>query len=175
MNTISGNKTTADDPVLKNQDQVYTTAKEKAELLSQTLANKCQMEDAYDPAPDVHNSTQHTTDKITFKFKDVKRILRNLSLDKATSPDEIPIRALKECNAEVPLNDIFEFCFSQAVFPRQWKSATVIPIHKEKSKSNPIMYRPIPLPNITLQKKFLLTCLQHKYFQSLIPPQDIDK
>lgn len=94
VNTISGNKTKADDPVLKNQDQVYTTAKEKTELLSQTLANKCQMEDAYDPAPDVHNSTQHTTDKITFKFKDVKRILRNLSLDKATNPDEIPIRVL---------------------------------------------------------------------------------
>ena len=71
VNTISGNTTKADDPVLKNQDQVYTTAKEKAELLSQTLANQCQMEDAYDPAPDVHNSTQHTTNKITFKFKDV--------------------------------------------------------------------------------------------------------
>ena len=99
MNTISENTTKADDPVLKNQDQVYTTAKEKAELLGQTLANQCQMEDVYDPAPDVHNNTQHTIDKITLKFKDVKRILRNLSLDKATSPDEIPIRVLKECNA----------------------------------------------------------------------------
>lgn len=63
MNTISGNTTKVDNPVLKNQDEVYTTAKYKAELLSQTVENQCQMEDAYDPAPDVHNSTQHPTDK----------------------------------------------------------------------------------------------------------------
>lgn len=107
----------------------------------------CHMEDACDPAPDVQNSTQNTIDEITFRSKDVKRIVRKLSPDKATGPDETPTRVLKECSAKLarPLSCLFELCFSEGVFPRQRKSATVIPVHKRKSKSDQTMYRPVSL------------------------------
>ena len=86
-------------------------------------------------------------EKIVFKVKDVRKRLRNLQPDKATGLDEIPARLLKECSAELarPLSLLFELCFSKGVFPSQWKTASVIPIHKRGLKSNPSMYRPISL------------------------------
>ena len=147
VNTMSGNKTKADVPVLKNEDQVLTTAKEKAEIFCQTFAKKCHLDDACDPAPDSHNNSHHSIDKIAFRPKDVRRILKKLNVDKANGPDEIPTRVLRECSAELarPLSCLFKLCFMQGVFPQQWKSASVIPIHKRNSKSDPTMYRPISL------------------------------
>ena len=109
-------------------------------------------------------------DKVVFKTKDVKRHLRRLNPDKATGPDEIPTRVLKECSAELarPLSCLFELCFAEGVFPNQWKIAHVIPVHKRDSKSDPSMYRPISLlSNISkvmesvVQKQLQTYLLQH--------------
>ena len=147
VNSLCGKKTNVDIPVLKEQGQVYTTAKEKAELLSHTFAKKCHLDDASDTAPEAQHDTQHLLDNITFKAKDVKRTLRKLKPDKATGPDEVPTRILKECSAELarPLSCLFQLCFSNGMFPHQWKIAHVIPVHKRNSKSDPSMYRPISL------------------------------
>ena len=73
VNTLSGIQT--DIPVLKNGDQVYITAKEKAELFSQIFAKKYHLDSADEIAPAVPQSTQHTIAKITFKTKDVHKLL----------------------------------------------------------------------------------------------------
>ncbi|KAI8502616.1 hypothetical protein Bbelb_193180 [Branchiostoma belcheri] len=67
--------------------------------------------------------------------------------DKANGADAIPNRVLKECCAELasPLSRLFQLCFAHGMFPSQWKCASVIPIHKRDSKSDPSMYRPISL------------------------------
>ena len=89
-------------------------------------------------------------EKIVFKPKDIKRILRSLKPDKASGPDQVPSRVLKECAAELasPLCRLFELCFSKGTFPDQWKTASVIPVHKRDSKSDPTKYRPISLLSI---------------------------
>ena len=147
VNTLSGKSTRTDIPVLKDDQQVYTSARDKAEKFCQTFATKCQLDNAEDPAPQVQQSTTCTKERIAFRHKDVRKLLRNLQPDKATGPDEISARILKECSAELarPLCQLFELCFSHGVFPSQWKTASVIPIHKRDSKSNPSMYRPISL------------------------------
>lgn len=100
-----------------------------------------------EPAPDCPLLTASSMERVTFKAKDIRRLLQNLQPDKATGPDNIPARVLKECSAELarPLSSLFQLCFNQGVFPSQWKTASVIPIHKRDSKSNPSMYRPISL------------------------------
>ena len=147
VNTLSGKSTRADIPVLKDEHQAYTSAKDKAEKFCQTFATKCQLASAEEPAPQVQRSTAYSKEQIVFRTKDVRKLLRNLQPDKATGPDEIPARVLKECSAELarPLSQLFDLCFSHGVFPSQWKTASVIPIHKRDSKSNPSMYRPISL------------------------------
>ena len=97
--------------------------------------------------PQLLLSTTSSIEKLTFKPKEVKRHLHNLQPDKATGPDNIPAKVLRECSAELatPLSTLFQLCFNQGVFPSKWKSASVIPIHKRDSKSDPPMYRPISL------------------------------
>ncbi|XP_019618294.1 PREDICTED: ATP-binding cassette sub-family A member 1-like [Branchiostoma belcheri] len=147
VNTLSGRKARANIPVLKAEGHTFTTAKEKAEILAQTFARKCQLENAEELAPEVPVTTLHTLKSITFKPKEIRQILRELQPDKANGPDAIPNRVLKECCAELasPLSRLFQLCFAHGMFPSQWKCASVIPIHKRDSKSDPSMYRPISL------------------------------
>ena len=90
VNTLSGKSIRSDIPVLKDQHQVYTTAKEKAQKFCQTFAAKCQLDSADDPAPDSQHSTTCKIERVTFKAKDIRKLLRNLQADKATGPDNIP-------------------------------------------------------------------------------------
>ena len=61
---------------------------------------------------------------------------------------------MKECAAELasPLCRLFRLCFANGTFPDQWKTASVIPVHKRDSKSDPTKYRPISLLSIIFSK-----------------------
>ena len=77
----------------------------------------------------------------------VTKILRHIKPDKASGPDQVLSRVLKECCAELasPLCHLFQLCFSKGTFPDQWKTAFVIPVHKRYPKPAPNKYRPISL------------------------------
>ena len=147
VNTLSGRTAHSDIPVIEHHGVAHITARDKAEIFCQTFAEKCRLQDAEDQAPDVGSTTTKFFDRIIFKPKDVRKLLQHLKLDKATGPDLIPTRVLKECSAELasPLCRLFDLCYSHGVFPSQWKTASVTPIHKRDSKSDPTMYRPISL------------------------------
>ena len=135
-------------PVIVDNDGARITPKEKANIFCKTFAEKCNLSNADSPPP--HSDSQPTAstiDNVIFKPKIIKRLLKQLAPDKATGPDHIPGRVLKECSAELasPLCRLFRLCFSQGVFPSQWKTASVIPIHKRESKADPSKYRPISL------------------------------
>lgn len=95
VNTLAGKSTRADIPVLKDGRNVHTTSKDKAEKFCQTFAAKCQLPGAEEPAPEVQHSESCSLEKIAFRVKDVRKLLRNQQPDKATDPDEIPARVLK--------------------------------------------------------------------------------
>ena len=81
------------------------------------------------------------------KHKDITKILCHLKPDKASGPDQVLSRVLKECCAELasPLCRLFQQCLSKGTFPDQWKTAFVIPVHKRDSKADPTKYWPISL------------------------------
>ncbi|KAI8518904.1 hypothetical protein Bbelb_021610 [Branchiostoma belcheri] len=108
VNTLSGRKARANIPVLKAEGHTCTTAKEKAEILAQTFARKCQLENAEESAPDVPVTTPHTLKNITFKPKEIRKILRELQPDKANGPDAIPIELRR---AGLPANDLTTIYF----------------------------------------------------------------
>jgi hypothetical protein len=147
VNTLSGSATHSDIPVIDHQNQAHITAKDKAEVFCEAFTKKCRLDKADDPAPSIPSSTSATKDHIVFKCKDVKKLLQQLKPDKATGPDQIPTRVLKECCSELasPLSRLYTLCFSCGTFPNQWKLASVVPVHKRDSKSDPTKYRPISL------------------------------
>ena len=81
---------------------------------------------------------------------DVKRILQNLDVTKATGADNIPARILKVCSEELskPLALLFNRSFSLGRVPAQWKLANISPVHKANERDLVDNYRSISLLSI---------------------------
>lgn len=150
VNSLSGRSGHSDIPVIEHNGIPHLTARDKASVFCHTFADKCHLHNADDQPPIISNSTSQMFDKVIFKPKDILRILQQLNPDKASGPDQIPTRVLKECSAELagPLCRLFDLCFSCGMFPSQWKTASVTPIHKRDSKADPSKYRPISLLSV---------------------------
>ena len=76
----------------------------------------------------------------------VYSLLSKLSKSKATVPDNIPAKLLKECPELIceSLSLIFNQSFKTGVFPNDWKNARVSPLYKNSGKRyDPSNYRPI--------------------------------
>jgi len=85
----------------------------------------------------------------------VKRSLQFLYPNKSTGLDGIGPKILKICGDSIvtPITFIINKCISEGVFPDSFKTASVIPLHKNGSKLDPNNNRPISiLP--TLSKIF---------------------
>ena len=80
----------------------------------------------------------------------IEKLLRNLNPSKATGPDEIPARVLKECAAALApvIADLFQQSLDEGAVLNDWKSQNVHPIFKKGTKSDPANYRPVALTAI---------------------------
>ena len=66
----------------------------------------------------------------------VRAILKGISPGKACGPDNVSARVIRECADEltVPVAMLCKMSFEQGVFPRAWKRANIVPIHKKRCK-----------------------------------------
>ena len=100
-------------------------------------------------SPPLRSVTHTHLQTIRFTRQDVKDVLLSLKVSKASGPDLISPRLLKE-GADVlamPLSLLFNFLITCGYFPTPWKDANVTPVDKKKDKSLPSNYRPISLLN----------------------------
>ena len=141
-------------PVIRdNNGQEYSTAEEIATCFGRFFSKKCCLENGdFDSAdlpafPPRCTSSLHS---VRFRPTTVRRLLRQLDPSKATGPDGVPSRVLKECAEPLalPLSDLFSLCFRCGTQPSTWKIANVVPVHKRKSKSEAKNYRPVSLLSI---------------------------
>ncbi len=74
-------------------------------------------------------------------------VLYHLDPNKASGPDNIPIRLLKECASAIApsLTCLFNKSLKLGTLPSEWKLPNVIPLHKNGNKSYVENYRPISL------------------------------
>ena len=167
VNSLSGKSSKTSIPVLKKNESLYSSAKEKSEVLADTFANKCKIEDANDTAPEVNKHCTKTMSSFKFKPKEIRQVLKKLNIEKATGMDQIPNRILKVCHADLatPLCRLYQLCFDNGTFPSQWKNASVVPLHKRSSKSDPSMYRPISLlSNVSKVMEAVIAKSMRKFF-----------
>ena len=80
----------------------------------------------------------------------VLKLLKNLKPHKATGPDELPARVLKECAQEIApaIASFFQQSLDEGRVPDDWKQQRVHPIFKKGSRSDPANYRPVALTSI---------------------------
>ena len=170
---LSGTGGHTEIPSLQQNGISFSTAQEKAEVLAQAFSMKCNLNCADDPSPDIQNRTAKHLSHVNFRPRDIKRKLHKLDTNKASGPDGISAKVLKNCAVELaaPLAKLFRFSFSRGYFPSQWKVASVVPVHKKNSRSCPSNYRPISL--LTIISKVMETIIndqlrKHLFHNNLI-------
>ena len=129
------------------------TSYEKAEAFARFFSHKCSVQGrdlTTMDLPDTAFADAPALTTVHFRPDAVHRLLARLDASKATGPDGISARVLKECARELakPLCQLFALCFQHGVQPQMWKTANVVPIHKRSSRSALRNYRPVSLLSI---------------------------
>ena len=73
--------------------------------------------------------------------------LSNLDSNKATGPDNIGPKILKQCATFItqPIHYLFNLILSYSMIPKEWKTHQIVPVFKSGDKSLVQNYRPISL------------------------------
>ena len=92
----------------------------------------------------------------------VLKLLSNLNVHKASGPDKISPKILKELAPEIApcLTLIFNKSYETGVVPKDWRCANVSPIFKKGEKYLASNYRPVSL-----------TCIASKLMEHIITSQ----
>ncbi len=112
---------------------------------------------------------------ISLSETDIQSILTNLPVGKASGPDGVSNRILKELKSEIsaPLTDLFNQSITSGHFPNSWKEANVCPIFKAGDPSLTSNYRPISLLNTiskVLEKAVFKYLYNHFHDNNILTP-----
>ena len=110
----------------------------------------------------------HTLDSIVISCQDVKNVLLHLNITKASVPDLISQRLLRE-GADIfalPYSITFNRSLDQGYFPKSWKEANVTPIYKKYDKSLLSSYRQISL--LSQSAKVMERCVCNIFITMLL-------
>ncbi len=96
--------------------------------------------------PSLHSPVED----IVLNIAGVAKLLRNIKPNKATGPDGIPARLLKEIATETApaITILFQASINQGTVPASWKKASVAPLFKKGNRQSAANYRPISLTSI---------------------------
>jgi len=136
-------------PTLVKDGLTYNTNLNKSNILNQHFYSVF-AKDSSSALPDLGPSPYPELPPFDITVTGVPKLLQEVDLFKATGPDEIPSRLLKEMSCELApsLTLIFKASIHQSNLPSDWKTALVTPLLKKGSRSNPTNYHPISLTSI---------------------------
>ena len=80
----------------------------------------------------------------------VKTLLENINISKATGPDNIPNRVLKQCAKQLApaLTCIYQRSLDSGELPKDWLSANISCLYKKGDKHATENYRPVSLTSV---------------------------
>ena len=135
-------------PPLKKEGVLISDSKGKADILNEQYSSVFTTSNL--PLPNVGSSPFPKSPAITITTSGVEKLLANLNPNKASGPDNIPTRFLRELSSEVApvLSTIFRFSLITGKVPSQWRDANVTPVFKKGDKSLASNYRPISLTSV---------------------------
>ena len=134
-------------PNIIQGDRVISDGRAKAHAFNKMFSSVSQVDDGGVIPPQRRYPCDTNLTCIKFRHADVVRRLQKLDVSKATGPDGISARVLKECAYELApsLSKIFSMSFKAGQLPHEWKTSNVCPVYKKGAKTVPENYRPISL------------------------------
>ena len=139
-------------PSLKQGDRLITDTIGKAEALNDQYQSVFTKEPP-GPIPDKGPSPYQAMEDPFITEAGVLKLLQNIKVDKATGPEAIAARVMRETAVDLApvLTTIFKHSIKTESVPEDWKKATyyVIPIFKKGSKYSPSNDRPVSLTCIS--------------------------
>lgn len=149
-------------PPLNKNGSIFSDDTDKANLLNNFFVEQSILDETGATLPPSDFDRPHLLDSINVTPAEVEIVLRSLKLGKASGPDLINNRLLKELARPLalPLSDLYNYSLSEGKVPDAWKKANVTPIFKKDDPSEVSNYRPISLLS-TVGK--VLEKIVHKY------------
>ena len=131
---------------LRHEGVLVDDTKLKAEILNKQYHSVFTPEHEDEQIPNL-NDNYPSMNEIYITVNCTQKLLQNLNPSKATGPDEIPSRILKQYAQEFAphLTHIFNISLSRGEVPIDWRQANVIPIFKKGEKYLASNYRPVSL------------------------------
>jgi hypothetical protein len=134
--------------ILKPDGTFSSSEYDIAETLNNFFGSVFTADDGSAPKMDDNvNPSSAVIDSVVFTPMIVNKALKKLKPSTSTGPDGLPNILLRNCcdSLAMPLCHIFDISFKDSKLPSSWKVASVLPIHKKGSTSDPNNYRPISL------------------------------
>ena len=156
MSVPSSSKNTATG--ITSVRKVVSSSVDIAEAFNQHFASVFSG-DTEEPRPQLPTISCPVLQDISLSPCEIAAALRSLDVSKATGPDEISARLLKETAEQIApsLTLLYNKSLETGVFPDEWKLANIVPIHKKDNKDHVENYRPISL--LSIISKVLERCV----------------
>ena len=131
---------------LLNKGKLYSDNSEKAKILNDQFSSVFTREDTSD-IPKLSGQNFPDIAELCISPEGVEKLLRGINPSKASGPDLVPCRFLKELAAELApiLTQFFQQSLREGQIPDDWKKAIVAPVFKKGSKNLAENYRPVSL------------------------------
>ena len=157
---------------LRENGILKTDTKEKANICNRQFQSAFTREDDSDP-PSKGASPFSSMGDITVDPKGVTKLLDGLNVHKASGPDGLNARVLKECSNEISpiLALIYNESLARGEVPDEWQQANVSPVFKKGEKYDAANYRPVSLTCIcckTLEHILVSNINKHLALDSIL-------
>ena len=137
---------------LKGNGKVYTEGKDKARILNTQFASVFSTDKGDIPLIQTQYANSSISN-IDINTEGIIKLLNQLNPNKASGPDNISARLLKETSSEIApaLALVFQASLYEQSIPDDWRKANVTPIYKpaKKDRGKAENYRPISLTSIS--------------------------
>lgn len=143
---LNKNKSSSYPPIHYNNIKI-TDNKEKAQAFNDHFQSYSNINDSDASIPEFACNNNPKLSEIKINYDDVNDLIKCIDTSKATGPDLITPRMLKEAGISIvpSLTELFKLSLNINKFPASWKIANVVPIYKKDDPSIINNYRPVSL------------------------------
>ena len=132
---------------LKDQGKIHADPVDKANILNRQYESVLTKEKEDEDTPVLEGNPYSEMPNIMISQEGILKLLKKINPHKASGPDMIPARILKDLSDVIApiLTIIFQRNLTHGEVPEDWKSANVTPIFKKGDPFKTNNYRPVSL------------------------------